>query len=78
MASVVGGHITGEGSTPLTGVFQGGISVIDIVNGGQSIINNIRTYGATTDGTPFLIDESGLGNQADDFARLVRTSRSLS
>ncbi|KAL8871616.1 MAG: hypothetical protein Q9174_002590 [Haloplaca sp. 1 TL-2023] len=73
VASVTGGQITAEGSDSVSGIFKGGLSVIDIANDGQSIVNNVRTFGTTTDGVPFLITESGLGTQADDFARLVRT-----
>ncbi|KAL9592980.1 MAG: hypothetical protein Q9179_006200 [Wetmoreana sp. 5 TL-2023] len=71
VASVTGGTITGEGQQGVTGTFKGGISIIDVVNGGQSIINNVQTFGTTSDGTPFLITESGLGSTGDDFARLV-------
>ncbi|KAL8969822.1 MAG: hypothetical protein Q9183_001810 [Haloplaca sp. 2 TL-2023] len=71
VASVTGGQITAEGSDSVSGIFKGGLSIIDIVNDGQSIVNNVQTFGTTTDGTPFLITEIGLGTQADDFARLT-------
>ncbi|KAL8691197.1 MAG: hypothetical protein Q9218_003524 [Villophora microphyllina] len=74
VAVVKGGGITSVGNNGITGTFLGGISVIDIINGGQSIINNIRTFGTASDGTPFLLDESGLGSSADDFARLTVTA----
>ncbi|KAL8672815.1 MAG: hypothetical protein Q9168_002752 [Polycauliona sp. 1 TL-2023] len=68
VAKVTGGAIKGKA---ITGTFKGGITVIDILNGGQTIVNTIRTFGSTTDGTPFLIDENGIGSSADDFARLL-------
>lgn len=72
VASVVNGSIASVGNKGITGVFKGGISVIDIVDGGAAIVNNVQTFGSTNDGTPFLVTESGIGNAADDFARLVR------
>ncbi|KAL8728993.1 MAG: hypothetical protein Q9181_005148 [Wetmoreana brouardii] len=73
VASVTGGTITAEGQQGITGTFKGGISIIDISNDGQSIVNNVQTFGTTSDGTPFLVTESGLGSPADDFARLIFT-----
>ncbi|KAL8626754.1 hypothetical protein Q9189_007556 [Teloschistes chrysophthalmus] len=70
VASVVNGSIASVGNKGITGVFKGGISVIDIVDGGAAIVNNVQTFGSTNDGTPFLVTESGIGNAADDFARL--------
>ncbi|KAL8861770.1 MAG: hypothetical protein Q9178_001971 [Gyalolechia marmorata] len=68
VAKVNGGSLRGQA---LTGTIIGGISVIDIINGGQTIVNAIRSFGSTIDGTPFLIEENGIGSQADNFARLV-------
>lgn len=70
MAKVNNGQLNGQG---LNGTIQGGVSVVDIIDNGQAIVNNVRSYGTTSDGIPFLIDESGIGSQADDFARLVRS-----
>lgn len=73
VAAVIGGNISSVGNKGITGVFKGGISVIDIIDGGAVIVNNVQTFGSTTDGTPFLVTESGIGSPADDFARLVRS-----
>ncbi|KAI4249341.1 MAG: hypothetical protein LQ352_005693 [Teloschistes flavicans] len=70
VAAVIGGNISSVGNKGITGVFKGGISVIDIIDGGAVIVNNVQTFGSTTDGTPFLVTESGIGSPADDFARL--------
>ncbi|KAL8935563.1 MAG: hypothetical protein Q9216_005364 [Gyalolechia sp. 2 TL-2023] len=55
----------------LNGTIQGGVSAIDIVDGGQAIVINVRSYGSTSDGLPFLIEENGVGSSADGFARLL-------
>ncbi|KAL8829999.1 MAG: hypothetical protein Q9170_005936 [Blastenia crenularia] len=68
VANVKSGQLSGSG---FSGTISGGVSIIDIVNNGQNILNNVRSYGTTSDGLPFLIDESGLGSSADDFARLI-------
>ncbi|KAI4131013.1 MAG: hypothetical protein LQ338_001424 [Usnochroma carphineum] len=68
VAKVNNGTIKGQG---LSGTIQAGVSVLDLLNNGQQIVNNIRSIGTTPDGLPFLIDESGVGSPADDFARLV-------
>ncbi|KAL8936084.1 MAG: hypothetical protein Q9211_004355 [Gyalolechia sp. 1 TL-2023] len=68
VAKVNNGKLSGES---LNGTVQGGVSVIDIVNGGQAIEINVRSYGSTSDGVPFLVEESGVGSSADGFARLV-------
>ncbi|KAL8716642.1 MAG: hypothetical protein Q9225_006046 [Loekoesia sp. 1 TL-2023] len=68
VAKVNNGQLNGQG---LNGTIQGGLSVVDIIGNGQAIVNNVRSYGTTSDGIPFLIDESGIGSQTDDFARLV-------
>ncbi|KAL8802972.1 MAG: hypothetical protein Q9182_003460 [Xanthomendoza sp. 2 TL-2023] len=70
VASVTGGQLKGP-KDGLTGTIQGGISVIDIINAGQTIVNMVQSYGVTPDGTPFLIQENGIGSPADNFARLV-------
>ncbi|KAI4108815.1 MAG: hypothetical protein L6R37_000813 [Teloschistes peruensis] len=71
VASVVGGSIQAVGDRAVTGTFKGGISVIDIINGGAAIVNNVQTFGSTANGTAFLITESGVGSPSDDFARLT-------
>ncbi|KAL8903146.1 MAG: hypothetical protein Q9207_004115 [Kuettlingeria erythrocarpa] len=68
VAKVNGGTLTGKFNANI----QAGISVIDLVDNGQAIVNNVRSFGTTTDGQPFLIDESGLGSADDDFARIYR------
>ncbi|KAI4276942.1 MAG: hypothetical protein LQ337_002151 [Flavoplaca oasis] len=68
VAQVNSGSIKGKG---LSGTIKGGISVIDIINNGQTIVNAVRSFGSTTEGSPFLIEENGIGSQADNFARLV-------
>ncbi|KAL8886457.1 MAG: hypothetical protein Q9192_006481 [Flavoplaca navasiana] len=68
VAQVNGGSIKGKG---LSGTIKGGISVIDIINNGQTIVNAVRSFGSTTEGSPFLIEENGIGSQSDNFARLV-------
>ncbi|KAL9027378.1 MAG: hypothetical protein Q9196_004083 [Gyalolechia fulgens] len=68
VAKVNNGKLSGES---LSGTVQGGVSVIDIVNGGQAIEINVRSYGSTSDGVPFLVEESGVGSSADGFARLL-------
>ncbi|KAL8677893.1 MAG: hypothetical protein Q9186_005704 [Xanthomendoza sp. 1 TL-2023] len=70
VASVTGGSLKGP-RDGITGTIQGGISVIDIINSGQTIVNMVQSFGATPDGTPFLIQENGIGSQADNFARLT-------
>ncbi|KAL8854368.1 MAG: hypothetical protein Q9221_000855 [Calogaya cf. arnoldii] len=72
VAQVTGGSIksTGKGKG-LTGTIVAGISVIDILNSGQTLVNNIRSFGSTPDGTSFLIEENGIGSPSDNFARLV-------
>ncbi|KAI4175919.1 MAG: hypothetical protein LQ346_007989 [Caloplaca aetnensis] len=67
VAKVNGGTLTGKFNADI----QAGISVIDLVDNGQAIVNNVRSFGTTTDGQPFLIDESGLGSADDDFARII-------
>lgn len=69
VARVISGTIKGKA---LTGSILGGVTVIDIINSGQTLVNNVRSFGSTTDGTTFLIEESGIGSVADNFARLVR------
>ncbi|KAL9602513.1 MAG: hypothetical protein Q9219_001808 [cf. Caloplaca sp. 3 TL-2023] len=68
VASVRSGKITGPA---LNGTIQEGISVIDLLNNGQVIVNNIRAYGTSSDGVPLFIEESGVGSSADNFARLT-------
>ncbi|CAO1601315.1 MAG: hypothetical protein LQ349_003291 [Xanthoria aureola] len=68
VAKVNGGSIKGKA---LTGSILGGITVIDIINSGQTLVNAVRSFGSTNDGTTFLIEENGIGSQADNFARLV-------
>lgn len=70
MAKVNGGTLKGS----LSGTITSGISVIDLFNNGQAIMNSIRSIGNTTDGLPFLIDETGVGSQADNFGRVVSIS----
>ncbi|KAL8966355.1 MAG: hypothetical protein Q9197_006030 [Variospora fuerteventurae] len=67
VAKVEGGTLKGT----LSGTISSGISVIDIFNDGQAIMNSIRSIGTTTDGLPFLIEETGVGSQADNFGRLM-------
>lgn len=69
VAKVNSGKLSGTG---FSGTIQGGISVIDIINGGQAIVNSIRSFGVTSDGSSFLIEESGTGSPLDDFSRAVR------
>ena len=68
VAQVNSGIIKGKG---LSGTIKGGISVIDIINNGQTVVVAVRSFGSTTEGSPFLIEENGIGSQADNFARLV-------
>ncbi|CAL8578562.1 hypothetical protein XPA_004329 [Xanthoria parietina] len=68
VARVISGTIKGKA---LTGSILGGVTVIDIINSGQTLVNNVRSFGSTTDGTTFLIEESGIGSVADNFARLI-------
>ncbi|KAL8807342.1 MAG: hypothetical protein Q9223_004946 [Gallowayella weberi] len=70
VASVIGGQLKGP-KDGLTGTIQGGLSIIDIINAGQTIVNMVSSYGITPDGTPFLIQENGIGSPADNFARLT-------
>lgn len=70
VAQVNSGSIKGTG-TGLTGTIKGGISVIDIINGGQTIAIAVRSFGSTTEGLPFLIEENGIGSEVNNFARLV-------
>ncbi|KAI4173614.1 MAG: hypothetical protein LQ348_006524 [Seirophora lacunosa] len=67
VAKVNGGTLKGS----LSGTITSGISVIDLFNNGQAIMNSIRSIGNTTDGLPFLIDETGVGSQADNFGRVI-------
>ncbi|KAL8991959.1 MAG: hypothetical protein Q9188_007678, partial [Gyalolechia gomerana] len=67
VAAVDNGKLSGNA---LSGNIQGGVSVIDILEGGQAIVINVRSYGLTSDGVPFLVDESGIGTSADGFSRL--------
>lgn len=69
VAPVTSGVIKGRA---LSGSILGGVTVIDIINSGQTLVNNVRSFGTTTGGTSFLIEENGIGSQADNFARLVR------
>ncbi|KAL8653559.1 MAG: hypothetical protein Q9226_003804 [Calogaya cf. arnoldii] len=68
VAQVTGGSIKGKG---LTGTIVAGITVIDILNSGQTLVNNVRSFGSTPDGTTFLIEENGIGSPSDNFARLI-------
>ncbi|KAI4103348.1 MAG: hypothetical protein LQ339_004270 [Xanthoria mediterranea] len=67
VAPVTSGVIKGRA---LSGSILGGVTVIDIINSGQTLVNNVRSFGTTTGGTSFLIEENGIGSQADNFARL--------
>ncbi|KAI4180672.1 MAG: hypothetical protein L6R41_007082 [Letrouitia leprolyta] len=68
VAKVNSGKLSGTG---FSATIQGGVSVIDILNNGQAIVNSVRSFGLTSDGQPFLIEESGVGSPADDFSRAV-------
>ncbi|KAL8757534.1 MAG: hypothetical protein Q9199_002140 [Rusavskia elegans] len=67
VAKVTDGEIKGKA---FSGTIVGGITVIDILNGGLTVVNAVRSIGSTTDGTPFLIEEDGIGSPDDNFARL--------
>ncbi|KAL8931059.1 MAG: hypothetical protein Q9208_000161 [Pyrenodesmia sp. 3 TL-2023] len=67
VAQVESGTLTGQ----FNGNVEAGITVIDLFDNGQAIVNNVRSFGTTTDGLPFLIEEEGLGSAEGVFARLV-------
>lgn len=72
MAKVNNGTLTGKFNANI----QAGISFIDLFDNGQAIVTNVRSFGTTTDGLPFLIEESGLGSTDGIFGRLVYAPRS--
>lgn len=67
MAKVEGGTLKGT----LSGTISSGISVIDLFDNGQAIMSSIRSIGTTTDGLPFLVEETGVGSPADNYGRMV-------
>ncbi|KAL9613686.1 MAG: hypothetical protein Q9167_001763 [Letrouitia subvulpina] len=57
---VISGTITGPA---LNGTVHGGIEYVEVYDSGATQVPNVLSYGTTSDGTPYLIRETGAGDQ---------------
>ncbi|KAI4161322.1 MAG: hypothetical protein LQ342_004989 [Letrouitia transgressa] len=66
---VKSGSITGPA---LNGTVGGGVQYLALYDSGATQVPNIVSYGTASDGTPFLIRETGAGDQGGLFASTWR------